>query len=69
VIAVAAALVIATPGALSIASGGDTTTATTLAAGTDAVDAMMLETSNAAVGAESSPPTRDSLFSALVDAQ
>ncbi len=68
-IAVAAALVIATPGALSIASGGDTTTATTLAAGTDAVDAMMLETSSAAVSVESSPPTRDSLFSALVDAQ
>lgn len=68
-IAVAAALVIATPGAPLSASGGDTTTATTLAAGTDAIDAMMLETPNAAVSVEPSPPTRDSLFSALVDAQ
>lgn len=69
-IAVAAALVIATPGAPSVASGGDTAPATTLAAGTDGIDAMMLEPSSAAaIGVESSPPTRDSLFSALVDAQ
>jgi hypothetical protein len=68
-IAVAAALVISTPGALSGVAATDATTAGTLAASTDAIDAVMLETPSSVSEFESSPVTRDSLFSALVGQQ
>jgi hypothetical protein len=65
-IAVAAALMIATPAAPSAGTGGDGTIAGTLTASTDAMDAVMLGTPST-LSVESSPVTRDSLFSTLVD--
>lgn len=68
-IGVAAALMVATPATPSGATGTDAPSAGTLAASTDAIDAVMLGAPSSASSFESSPPSRDSLFSALVGQQ